>query len=51
VNDSPVNDLPNCRSGGEKNSGLGRDNGEWSIKEFTTVRWISVPHQPVRYPF
>jgi aldehyde dehydrogenase (NAD+) len=51
VNDSPVNDLPNCPFGGEKNSGLGRYNGEWSIEEFTTVHWISVQHTPVQYPF
>lgn len=51
VNDSPVNDLPNCPFGGEKNSGLGRYNGQWSIEEFTTVHWISVQHEPVRYPF
>jgi aldehyde dehydrogenase (NAD+) len=51
VNDSPVNDLPNCPFGGEKNSGLGRYNGQWSIEEFTTVHWISLQHQPLRYPF
>jgi aldehyde dehydrogenase (NAD+) len=51
VNDSPVNDLPNCPFGGEKNSGLGRYNGRWSIEEFTTVQWISVQHEPPQYPF
>jgi aldehyde dehydrogenase (NAD+) len=51
VNDSPVNDLPNCPFGGEKNSGLGRYNGQWSIEEFTTAHWISVQHEPVQYPF
>ena len=51
VNDSPVNDLPNCPFGGEKNSGLGRYNGEWSIEEFTTVHWVSVQHEPIQYPF
>jgi aldehyde dehydrogenase (NAD+) len=50
VNDSPVNDLPNCPFGGEKNSGLGRYNGQWSMEEFTTVHWISVQHQPMQYP-
>jgi aldehyde dehydrogenase (NAD+) len=51
VNDSPVNDLANCPFGGEKNSGLGRYNGQWSIEEFTTVHWVSVQHEPVQYPF
>jgi aldehyde dehydrogenase (NAD+) len=51
VNDSPVNDLPNCPFGGEKNSGLGRYNGQWSLEEFTTVHWISVQHEPIQYPF
>jgi aldehyde dehydrogenase (NAD+) len=51
VNDSSVNDLPNCPFGGEKNSGLGRYNGHWSIEEFTTAHWISVQHERMRYPF
>ena len=51
VNDSPVNDLANCPFGGEKNSGLGRYNGQWSIEEFTTAHWITVQHVPLQYPF
>jgi aldehyde dehydrogenase (NAD+) len=51
VNDSPVNDLPNCPFGGEKNSGLGRYNGQWAIEEFTTLHWVSIQHVPIRYPF
>jgi aldehyde dehydrogenase (NAD+) len=51
VNDSPVNDLPTAPFGGEKNSGIGRYNGHWAIEEFTTVHWISVQHEPIRYPF
>lgn len=51
VNDMPVNDAPNAAFGGEKSSGLGRFNGEWAIEEFTTDHWITVQHQPRRYPF
>ncbi len=51
VNDMPVNDAPNAAFGGEKSSGLGRFNGEWAIEEFTTDHWITVQHEPRRYPF
>src|SRR5690554_7696235 len=46
VNDMPVNDEPNAPFGGEKNSGLGRFNGDWAIEEFTTDHWITVQHAP-----
>ena len=51
INDMPVNDEPNAPFGGEKNSGLGRFNGDWAIEEFTTDHWISVQHTPRGYPF
>jgi aldehyde dehydrogenase (NAD+) len=51
VNDQPVNDLPNCPFGGEKNSGLGRFGGDWIIEEFTTDHWVSVQQTPRQYPF
>lgn len=51
VNDIPVNDEAHAPFGGEKNSGLGRFNGDWAIEEFTTDHWISVQHGARRYPF
>ncbi|MFJ2618759.1 aldehyde dehydrogenase family protein [Glutamicibacter sp. NPDC087344] len=51
INDITVNDEPHVMFGGEKNSGLGRFNGEWAIEEFTTDRWVGVQSTPKRYPF
>ncbi|GAB2793778.1 aldehyde dehydrogenase family protein [Halomonas shantousis] len=51
VNDMATNDEPNAPFGGEKNSGIGRFNGDWAIDEFTTDHWITVQHQPRQYPF
>ncbi|GHS79623.1 aldehyde dehydrogenase [Pseudomonas sp. PAGU 2196] len=51
VNDIPVNDEAHAPFGGEKNSGLGRFNGDWAIEEFTTDHWVSVQASPRRYPF
>jgi aldehyde dehydrogenase (NAD+) len=36
---------------GEKNSGIGRFNGAWSIAAFTTDQWVTIQHAPRRYPF
>ena len=38
------------RLAGEKNSGLGRFNGDWAIDEFTTDQWITVQTGPRPYP-
>lgn len=51
INDISPNDDPHCMFGGEKNSGLGRFNSDWIIKEFTTEHWISVQHSHLAYPF
>ena len=52
VNDESVNDEPHMPFGGEKDSGLGRFNGEWALEEFTTVKWIGVQHKRRDYgPF
>jgi aldehyde dehydrogenase (NAD+) len=50
VNDQPVNDLPNNPFGGEKNSGIGRFNGDWAIDAFTSDQWVSVQHVAASYP-
>ncbi|WP_409298638.1 aldehyde dehydrogenase family protein [Peribacillus sp. SCS-26] len=44
VNDQTVNDEAHVPFGGEKDSGLGRFNGEWVLEEFTTMKWIGIQH-------
>jgi aldehyde dehydrogenase (NAD+) len=51
INDGTINDEPIVAFGGEKASGFGRLNGRWALEEFTTLKWVSVQHQPRHYPF
>jgi aldehyde dehydrogenase (NAD+) len=51
VNDQSVIDLPTCPFGGEKNSGIGRFNGEWAIEAFTTDQWATLQHTLRHYPW
>ncbi|MBP0458180.1 aldehyde dehydrogenase family protein [Streptomyces montanisoli] len=51
VNDTSIDDQPLVAFGGEKNSGYGRLNGEWSLHEFTTHQWISINRGRRRYPY
>jgi acyl-CoA reductase-like NAD-dependent aldehyde dehydrogenase len=50
-NDITVDDQPNAPFGGEKNSDLGRFNGEWAMEEFTRAHWITLQYGPHSYPF
>lgn len=50
VNDQSVNDEAHIAFGGEKDSGVGRFNGEWAIEKFTTVKWISVQNGYREFP-
>jgi aldehyde dehydrogenase (NAD+) len=51
VNDATIHDEPIIAFGGEKNSGIGRLNGQWSIEEFTSVKWISVNRKRQNFPY
>jgi aldehyde dehydrogenase (NAD+) len=42
VNEMPIQDEAHVAFGGERNSGLGRFNGDWAIDEFTTSHTIGV---------
>ncbi|MFN6980672.1 MAG: aldehyde dehydrogenase family protein [Brevundimonas sp.] len=51
VNDISIQDSPYNMFGGEKNSGIGRFNGDWIIEELTTDHWITIQDTPRDYPF
>jgi acyl-CoA reductase-like NAD-dependent aldehyde dehydrogenase len=51
INDGTIADEPVVPFGGEKQSGLGRMNGEWSLNEFTTLKWISVHRGRAQFPY
>ncbi|MFF5448882.1 aldehyde dehydrogenase family protein [Streptomyces sp. NPDC012888] len=51
VNDSTIGDEPLAAFGGEKDSGLGRLNGEAAVEAFTTQKWISVQRGRSEFPF
>ncbi|WP_405556319.1 aldehyde dehydrogenase family protein [Streptomyces canus] len=51
VNDGTVHDEPIVPFGGEKQSGIGRLNGDTMLDSFTTSKWISVQHGRSRFPF
>ena len=51
INDISVQDSPFNMFGGEKNSGIGRFNGDWIVSELTTDHWITVQDTPRDYPF
>ena len=50
INDITVDDQAHAPFGGEKNSGLGRFNGDWILEEFTRIHWVTVQTQPRPYP-
>ncbi|MBB4907985.1 aldehyde dehydrogenase family protein [Actinophytocola algeriensis] len=51
INDSTIADEPIVPFGGEKQSGLGRMNGDWSLDEFTTLKWISIHRGRAQFPY
>lgn len=51
INDITINDEPIVAFGGENQSGIGRLNGQWSLDEFTTMKWISVNYGKRVFPY
>lgn len=51
INDITVQDSPFNMFGGEKNSGIGRFNGDWIISELTRDHWITVQETRLHFPF
>lgn len=51
INDASIHDEPIVAFGGTKLSGIGRLNGQWSLDEFTTMKWVSVNHGRRVFPY
>lgn len=51
INDITIADSPFNMFGGEKNSGIGRFNGDWILAELTRDHWITIQDEPHPYPF
>lgn len=51
INDATIHDEAIIPFGGVKHSGLGRMNGEASLHELTTTKWISVHRGRRQFPF
>jgi aldehyde dehydrogenase (NAD+) len=49
INDQSVNDDANAIFGGEKQSGIGRFNGDFVKEKFTTTKWVTVQHEDREY--
>lgn len=51
INDTSIHDEPIVAFGGVKASGIGRLNGQWSLDEFTEMKWISVNYGRRQFPY
>ena len=51
INDASIHDEPIIAFGGSKQSGFGRLNGQWSLDEFTEMKWISVNRGRRQFPY
>lgn len=51
INSSTIHDEEHIPFGGVKNSGIGREGGQWTMAELTEVKWITIQMGQAHYPF
>jgi acyl-CoA reductase-like NAD-dependent aldehyde dehydrogenase len=51
INDTTVSDEPHIPFGGIKNSGFGREGGNYSMEEMTELKWITIQLGQRQFPF
>lgn len=51
VNSSTIEDNPHAPFGGVKDSGMGREGGQWSMEEMTETKWVTIQQGRRTYPF
>ena len=51
INSSTIDDNPHAPFGGVKDSGMGREGGQWSMEEMTETKWVTIQMGERHYPF
>ncbi|MEP7351724.1 MAG: aldehyde dehydrogenase family protein [Acidobacteriota bacterium] len=51
INGSTIHDEPHGPFSGVKDSGPGREGGQWSMDELTTLKWVTIQRGHAHYPF
>ena len=48
---STIHDEPHGPFSGMKDSGMGREGGQWSMDDLTQLKWITIQQGEAHYPF
>jgi aldehyde dehydrogenase (NAD+) len=51
INGSTILSEPHAPFSGIKDSGMGREGGQWSMDELTELKWVTIQRGESRYPF
>jgi aldehyde dehydrogenase (NAD+) len=51
INSSTVHDEPHAPFSGVKDSGMGREGGQWSMDDLTQLKWVTIQQGEAHYPF
>ncbi len=51
INGSTIHDEPHGPFSGVKDSGMGREGGQWSMDELTELKWVTIQRGEAHYPF
>jgi Aldehyde dehydrogenase family len=51
INGSTIHDEPHAPFSGMKDSGMGREGGQWSMDDLTQLKWITIQQGEAHYPF
>ncbi len=51
INGSTIHDEPHAPFSGVKDSGMGREGGQWSMDDLTQLKWVTIQQGEAHYPF
>lgn len=51
INGSTIHDEPHGPFSGVKDSGMGREGGQWSMDDLTQLKWVTIQRGEAHYPF